>query len=110
MILERGNYECDAGSLKIGNEGFSVLVPNGYGDGGFQWAITTDEPFAMKFECCIQGENLYIYDYDCGGGTPICGPFTGSFMVYSKDGDVLLHKLSDKPDWWGDNHPEGETV
>jgi len=109
MILERGVYACDAGSLKIGNEGFSVLISNGVGDGEFNWAVTTDMPTDMDLQMCVQGERLFIYDYDCKGGEPICGPLTGSFMVYSRDGDVCLHKISDKPDWWGNNHPEGDV-
>jgi len=113
MIVKKGRYECDAGSLKIGNRGCSILIPNGIGDGEYQWAIGTDlkkdtakeYPDGMDFKMCIQGEELYIYDYDCKAGLPVFGPFSGSFMVYAKDGNIYLERLSLEPNWWGENNP-----
>lgn len=103
MIIKSGTFSCDAGSLKVGNKGFSVLIKNGYGDGEFEWSITTEEPEDMNFECCIQGEGLYIYDKDGSFGEPVYGPFSGSFIAFSKKGKVCLYRLSEKPDWWGLN-------
>lgn len=62
----------DKGSIKIGNDTFSIGVSNQYGDcyDNYVYVIenNTDKinlDFA-KFVMDIEGTEMYIYDYDCG--------------------------------------------
>lgn len=62
--------DSDAGGLKIGTDDFSVIVPNGYGDGTMYFAIVGKGCFnhdMLNFWSSISGKNINIYDYDCGG-------------------------------------------
>lgn len=87
----------DVGGVKVGNDTFNVVVPNGYGDGvtrcrmvekGTPWPSD-----AFTFWGCINGTDINIYEYDCGSdverhldGTRY-GCFyngTGSFVVFER--------------------------
>lgn len=89
--------EADAGSVKVGNENFSVLIPNGYGDGFTRVAIFSKEEFLaecyMNFLTLISGTNISIYSYDCGD--EVCKVINGVFAVYAKDGFVAFVKKAD---------------
>lgn len=106
MTIAKGLYECDAGSIKVGVKGLSLLISNGVGDGCFSWEVTTEEPsekHGWRFETCLQGKNIQIFDYDCSDGIPYKEEFTGSFMVYTKNGNVKFYRLSEDSNYWGEN-------
>lgn len=62
----------DIGSLKIGNEHFFMLFPNGYGDGMNRVAILPNEEF---LDACyaffphhlgtMSGQDLKVFEHDC---------------------------------------------
>jgi len=104
MIIKKGGYECDAGSLKIGNKDFQVLVSNGIGDGGYEWyVVDSDEdlPKDAHLEQCIQGKHIKIFCYDCDDYT-YGYELNGSYFVYSHHGYMYLRYWSDTY-WWGGN-------
>ena len=60
----------DAGSVKVGNDDCTILLPNGYGDGITEvYILEKDDPLPdkAKFFTTIEGNAIGIYDYDCGG-------------------------------------------
>jgi len=88
----------DAGSVKIGNDNFSVLIPNGYGDGDTKVIIVSNidcESFkSFKFFTSIKG-NINIYNYDCDSPcleSKVIETIKGWYGVYYKDGTVLFEK------------------
>ena len=104
MTVAKGLYVCDAGSIKVGVNGMSLLISNGIGDGRYSWEVTTDKPSwrdGWKFETCLQGKDIQIFGYDCNGGTPYPEKFTGAFMVYTKEGAIKFYKWSENPNHWG---------
>lgn len=85
----------DAGGVKIGNNGFSVIVPNGRGDGVTRVGILEQEEFnqnLLHFFTGVEGE-INIYAYDCGD--TIAKTISGRFGVYYGEGFVVFEK-------WGD--------
>lgn len=87
-------YKCDAGSLLIGNDNFSILIPNGYGDGLFELAISderieTDYRFITTFN--VRGE-ANVYSYDCNTDAVLCTLTEGRYAVYSDYGNMLIEK------------------
>jgi|GEM_PF-956631 len=86
----------DAGSLKIGNDSFSILIPNGYGDGTMRCAILESGEFnrdAFEFFTSIEG-TLNIYGYDCGDD--VVKTITGRFGIYHGNGFVVLERWGDR--------------
>lgn len=85
--------DSDAGSVKIGNETFSVLIPNGRGDGITRVAVVEDEPefnsLDMDFFTSVSGK-FGIYDYDCGDRVSMT--LDGRYSVYYYDGFVVFAK------------------
>lgn len=85
----------DAGSLKIGNDSFSFLIPNGYGDGTMRCAILESGEFnrdAFDFFTSIEG-TFNIYGYDCG--EDIIKTVSGRFCIYHGNGFVVLERWED---------------
>ena len=88
----------DAGSVKIGVDNMSILVPNGYGDGISRVAIfDNSETFndsMMSYFTTIKGENMIVYDYDCGdvAATTI----SGRYNIYYYSGLVALVKIGEE--------------
>lgn len=84
----------DAGSVKIGVNNMSILIPNGYGDGISRVAIfDNSETFndsMMSYFTTIKGENMIVYDYDCGdvAATTI----SGRYNIYYYSGLVAFVK------------------
>ena len=82
-----------AGSLKVGNEAFSILLPNGRGDGCTRYAILEEKDFyansIMKFFTSING-GFDIYSYDCGN--EVVEHIEGCFFIYYYDGFIALVK------------------
>lgn len=88
----------DAGSVKVGVDNMSVLVPNGYGDGISRVAIFDDSKAfndsMMSYFTTIKGENMIIYDYDCGdvAATTI----SGRYGIYYYSGLVAFVKIGEE--------------
>lgn len=85
-------YECDAGSLQVGNEQFTALFPNGYGDGRFQ--VFVDCPPARtkntRLVGCVEG-HFNVYAYDCDKDDVLC-TIEGRYGVFCDNGTMLLEK------------------
>lgn len=83
----------DAGSVRVGNGSFSILIPNGRGDGETRVAIFDEaDEFRsedlMNFFTKISGTDFGVYAYDCGG--QIIERLDGSYNVYTYDGLVAF--------------------
>lgn len=93
--------ESDAGAVKIGINGkFTILIPNGYGDGDVCVLVTEkDEPGTEQakgeFFTSIEGDEINIYAYDCKGyrGDEIVTTLRGRYGIYTdseeKDGEII---------------------
>lgn len=82
----------DIGGVKIGNDKFTVIIPNGYGDGDTRIAIVNrgeinDNMF--NFFAFIEG-NINIYSYDCGDD--VVRTISGKYGVYYWEGFVIFEK------------------
>lgn len=88
----------DAGSVKIGVDNMSILVPNGYGDGISRVAIfDNSEAFndsMMSYFTTVRGKDMIIYDYDCGdvAATTI----SGRYEIYYYSGLVAFVKTGEE--------------
>ena len=81
----------DAGGLKIGNESFSINVPNGNGDGELYYTVVEKGCFnhdMLDFWTAVSGNEINIYDYDCG--SDVIETLSGRYGVYSGYGFVVL--------------------
>lgn len=83
--------ESDAGSVRIGNDHFTILIPNGYGD-----CTTTvhlleqnEEQPEAEFFTSFSGENIKIYEYDCGGDAAVV-TISGRFGAYYNNKNVYF--------------------
>ena len=88
--------ESDAGGLKVGSDAFSVIIPNGIGDGTMKFAVVGKGCFnteMLTFWSSIRGNSICIYDYDCGDDA--AAEISGRFGVYCGYGFVVFEK-------WGD--------
>lgn len=82
----------DVGSLKLGNDELTILIPNGYGDGITTVVITTKNIHVpMKYFTKIEGE-FVIYEYDCG--TDVECIVSGEFNIYCEDSIVVFNKVN----------------
>lgn len=84
----------DAGGLRIGNDDFSVIVPNGYGDGNMHYTIVGRGCFnhdMLNFWCSISGKNINIYNYDCSDGSAV-NSLSGRYGVFYGYGFVVFEK------------------
>lgn len=87
----------DAGSVKVGVDNMSVLVPNGYGDGITRVGIIENSrkfnDDMMSYFTAIQGKDMIIYDYDCGdvAATTI----SGRYNIYYYSGLVAFVKTGE---------------
>ena len=83
----------DAGSVKVGSDAFSVLLPNGHGDGVTRVAVVDRDSWCsnfLTFFTSIQGDAINIYSYDCGSS--IAKTIEGRYGVYYGDGFVVFEK------------------
>lgn len=75
----------DAGSVRIGNGDFKILIPNGYGDGDTTVKIyykNDEKPEFNNSDFFTVVENYFdIFDYDCSNATPVA-TLQGRFAVY----------------------------
>jgi hypothetical protein len=102
-MTKKFTYECDGGTIMLGNETSRVCIPNGYGDGAFTVEITTEKTYGklhgykMNWLGTVQGNNIHVYNYDCLIADELtdnnCILYTlpkGRWAVYALDGDILL--------------------
>lgn len=86
----------DVGSVKIGNDNFNILLPNGYGDGCTTVLILgkNEEPRENNhYICTIEGD-YGIYSYDLGD--EVIYEMQGKYNIYnSHNGVVVFKKISD---------------
>ena len=98
-------YECDGGTIMLGNESNAVCFPNGYGDGEFTVEVTTEKTYGrcgnvnLEWLGTVQGNNIHIYDYDCLYGKNLTDEkhilFTlpkGRWAVYALNGYILIEQ------------------
>lgn len=88
----------DAGSLKIGNDNFTVLFGNNKGDGETRYAVLSKNEFyasrIFSYQTQFEGENINVYSYDCGNEVDEVLP-KGRYQVYSYEGLVAIVSLDD---------------
>ena len=88
-------YSCDGGTIKIGNDDFSVHITNDYGDGTHKVYIGTEKeifdrkPYDAKYVGSVRGK-FNIYEYDCGNEV-LC-KLEGRYSVYKHAGTIYLIK------------------
>lgn len=85
--------ESDAGSVRIGNESFSVLIPNGWGDGVTRVAVFENNyefkaGSLLSFFTTVSGD-FGVYAYDCGG-SEVVAELSGWYAAYYGEGFVAL--------------------
>lgn len=86
----------DVGSVKIGNDNFNILVPNGCGDGCTTVLILgkNEEPAENNHYICTVEGDYGIYSYDLGD--EVIYIVHGKYNIYnSHNGVVVLKKISD---------------
>lgn len=83
----------DAGGLKIGNDNFSIIIPNGRGDGITRYSVLSQtENYAsniMRFFTSVSGK-INIFSSDCGD--EICETITGRFGIYFYEGIIVFER------------------
>lgn len=99
IIVENSNNDeikvletvSDAGSVRVGNEAFDFLIPNGYGDGVTKVIIMNVDKtnIPMRFFTKIDGY-FNIYTCDTYESEDVCFKLNGQYMVYSEDGTVIF--------------------
>lgn len=89
----------DIGSLKIGVENSSILIPNGYGDGETKIAFfNADNPYVealeymMMFFTTIDGE-FNLYEYDCGD--KVTTSLKGKYFVFYSNSYIAFQNIDD---------------
>lgn len=76
----------DAGSVKIGNNDFSVLIPNGYGDGQTEVFITTKRVHVpLRFWTTISGT------FEIGNDSRYT--LNGDYSIFYGNGYVVFSKV-----------------
>ena len=95
--------ESDAGAVRVGRDGFYVMINNKYGD-GYTHVFILDEnerdevPKDATFECCIGAEKEYggthLYEYDCRSES-IVATLVGRYGVYTAPKRVYFQKWSE---------------
>lgn len=86
--------DSDAGSVKIGNDSFSILIPNGQGDGITRVAVFDDRQYfndSMMEPFTLVDGNFNIYDYDCG--ERVAKKLSGRYYIYVYQGLVAFVQL-----------------
>jgi hypothetical protein len=103
-MTKKFTYECDGGTIMLGNETSRACFPNGYGDGEFTVTVTTTKTYGKyrnhEFEWLgtVAGNNIHIYNYDCWASEDSLTDennilYTlpeGRWAVYALDGNILL--------------------
>ena len=93
--MKKYEYSCDGGSIKIGNDEFSVHITNDYGDGTHkvyifkEKEISNIKPADAKYVGSVRGK-FNIYEYDCGNEV-LC-KLEGEYSVFKYVGSIYLSK------------------
>lgn len=91
-------YDCDGGTLLVGNEQFTAAFPNGYGDGCFKVSVVSlgeevEKPAGYTYEGSVSGEKFHIYADDCSSAPEnILCTLSGTYGVYYKNGNMVLEQ------------------
>lgn len=85
--------DSDAGSVRIGNATFTMLVPNGFGDGISRVAVFDDRDdfnadSLLTFFTIVNGA-FNVYAYDCGGEETVA-TLDGKYAIYYGKGFVAF--------------------
>lgn len=98
------NYECDGGSILIGNDDFAASFPNDYGDGWHSITIAQRgdtisdfDPAEWNIVGSVQGR-IHVFCYDClNAAERSCNAnqlcvLVGRYGVFARknSGDMLL--------------------
>lgn len=90
--------DSEMGSVKIGNDNFSILIPNGYGDGTSRVAVLDKEEFPvgdyLDYFTTIKGK-FYIFRCDWSENV-IPEQLDGEYAVYSWNGFVAFVKRKEE--------------
>lgn len=88
----------DRGDVRIGVDGLTVNIPNGYGDGTvdvFVFEKSEQVPKEASFICSVSGDKINIYYNDCDG-EDVIETLSGCFGCYccpqNHNGAVILQK------------------
>lgn len=81
----------ERGALKLGNDKFSVMIPNGFGDGKMQVAVVEQGRVdsMMDFFTIVEGE-INIYSDDCSN--KVKKSLCGTYAIYNYSGIVVLEE------------------
>lgn len=81
----------DAGGVKVGTDNFSIIIPNGYGDGITRFAVLNEDEVntsVFNYFTLLEGDEINIYKSDCGN--TILQTLKGRYGAYYSDGFVVL--------------------
>lgn len=89
--MEKYYTESEAGSVRIGNDCFTILIPNGYGDCTTIVHVVEkgEEPSEAKFFTSFSGKNVNVYAYDCSGDDVVT-TLSGRFGAYRSGKNVYF--------------------
>lgn len=88
--------ESDADGLKIGNDEWTILIPNGSGDGETRYGVVEDRGFnpdMMEYFTEVEG-TFNIYSYDCGSDIDMT--LHGRYGIYNCNGFIVFEKWPDR--------------
>lgn len=93
-------YDCDGGTIMIGNSSFRMCIPNGFGDGCHKVEVYENKkkiPKDYKWKCAIHGNDINVYDYDCLNENQLTDKhvlykLNGWYSVYADCGNIIIAK------------------
>ena len=94
--MKKHIYSCKSGALMVGNDDFTVHLPNGYGGGEFTVTVSDRKPKDIRHQflvCDIDGK-FNVYARDCDKDEVLC-ELDGTYGVYCNNGNMYFEK-------WGD--------
>ena len=104
MTTEKYYYDCDGGSLAIGNKDVVTQFINNFGDGRHEVRIVPDwsdkATRNANFLGSVEGKEIKVYRYDClskeqrADEKNVLVTLSGRYGVYAvlNSGDMILEK------------------